>query len=878
MTSSQQQGNLDAILSALAVLGEADQDTLTLLLGYPLDEQMVAQLIALPAISREDRILIMAPEMATLYLKALEEDDFLHFRLLHQRAAAHLAERLSAGDAQAESSFMAVFSRLAEHLRHQDPTSLPALLDAVNHAPLQIPHNQHYRTYMQGISLQQTGQYDALLKLCDSLLSQPDLDLALAGRTHNLRATSFYFLGHLQQALDDYRLGLAIMQQTGNNLSAGIVLQNMGALAYDLQDYDEAEARLRQAAAIFAREGSAEWMAAVQNELGLVYRDQGKWAQALQCFEEFISKSQEHAAYDDVAIGLLNLGEVLFFQGHLQQAEAKLRAALETMSTDAFRIDVLLTLGMIRQIDGDLEAAQHYYQETLSLTTRLGRRFMLAAVHYRLANLCQQRSDTEGVLHHLLAAIDVVEETRAPLREEGLKISLLGRWQQLYEATVLHLIGQKRLGEAFHYVERARARAFLDILAAAPNSASDSAAAEEPLTLSELQAALPENAALVEFFATGLPGALAPMLANIPAQAATVRQSLLIPERLLAFVVTTQAVHVVDLQANVRQIEAQHFHRNDGRLRGVQPLPGQPLRALHRWADLAQQLLLPLQPYVTGKHHLFFVPHGVLHYLPLHALLDAQQLTGMKHTTVSYGPSASILFKQTPPQEREASKSSPCLAIGVNGAGLQHAEAEAAWLASRLQGDALLGDKATRSAVRHALPTYAVIHFSCHGHFRQRNPLESALALADGELSAIDLLRIGHLSADLVTLSACDTGLNQLHPGDELMGLTRAFLGCGVRSLLVTLWPVYEIPTRIFIEHFYTAWREGATKANALVGAQHSLMQMDSVALHKRLTAYGLSPSSIAETMTHFHTMLPGPFPFAHPYYWAAFILTGDPV
>jgi CHAT domain-containing protein len=109
------------------------------------------------------------------------------------------------------------------------------------------------------------------------------------------------------------------------------------------------------------------------------------------------------------------------------------------------------------------------------------------------------------------------------------------------------------------------------------------------------------------------------------------------------------------------------------------------------------------------------------------------------------------------------------------------------------------------------------------------------------------------------------------------MGLTRAFLGCGVRSLLVTLWPVYEIPTRILIEHFYGAWREGASKASALVGAQRYLMQMESTALEVRLREYGLLPESIAETIVHFQKMLPGGLPFAHPYYWGAFLLIGDP-
>ncbi len=422
-------------------------------------------------------------------------------------------------------------------------------------------------------------------------------------------------------------------------------------------------------------------------------------------------------------------------------------------------------------------------------------------------------------------------------------------------------------------------RAFLDMFASASitDGDTDSAiiSAEEPLTLAALQAQLPADALLVEFFATGLPGAIAPMLANIPQEAEFLRDVLLTPEHLLVFIVTKQTIEVIELDVSVRQIGAQHFQRADGRLRGTQPVPGQPLRPLHRWNELALRLLQPLQPYLAGKQHLFFVPHGILHYLPLHALTNLHHLTGNTTSTVSYGPSASILFKR--PTAMLGKDHFRCLAIGVNGSDLHHAEAEAAWLAARLQGDLLLGPSATRRAVEKALPDYAVIHFSCHGHFRQRNPLESALALTDGALTALDLLHIGRLSAQLVTLSACDTGLNQLHPGDELMGLTRAFLGCGTRSLLVTLWPVHEIPTRIFFEYFYRRWMEGATKARALVDAQHYLVEMDAETLQTRLAEYGLDPSITAETIGLFHAMLPGVHPFAHPYYWGAFILIGDP-
>ena len=870
--TSEQTQKLNNLLAALAILGESDQVSLECVLAHAVDDQLLAHLTAHPEITHQESKWVISPAFAVSIVNALESEDFLHFRILHHRAVTHLAKKLRNGEAEVEATLMVAFTRLADHLRVHDAARLPELLAAVGELPLLIPQNQHFFTYIQGIGLQQTGLYAELLALCDGLLEEPDLETRLRGRAHNLRATGHYFLGRLQQARDDYRASVKIMLEIGNNLGAGIALQNMGALAYDLQDYDEAETLLHQAANLFVLENSAAWLAAAQNELGLVYRDQGKWTEATRAFERFIEQSRASAADDDIAIGLLNLGEVQFFQGELTAAEATFQHALGMMTTDAFRIDLLLNLGMIRQLHSDLQDAERYFQEAYALTTRLGRRLMLAAVHYRLACLYREMNDIERAFHHLVLGIDVVEETRTPLREEGLKISLLGRWQQLFEEIVLLLVEQHRYTEAFAYVERARSRAFLDLLAAGASAAATGS--EEPMAPTEIQAHLPPGAAIIEFFATGLPGTLGTMLDGIPDSAHRLKRYLLPPTRLLAFVVSNHVLQAVELNASIQQIELQNFHPTDGRLRGTQPVPGQPLRPNHRWRDLARRLLLPLQSHLTGFQHLFYVPHGLLHYVPLHACVDVQQLTGVSNCTVSYSPSASILFMRRPLLSHAKRGS---LAIGVNGRDLHHAEAEAAWLAARLGGDRLLGAEAQRTRVIQALPHYAVIHFSCHGHFRQRDPLASALALYDHDLTAGELLQMTRLSADLVTLSACDTGLNQLHPGDELMGLTRAFLGNGVHSLLVTLWAIHEIPTRIFVEQFYGVMMEGTPKAAALATAQQHLRQMDMHALQHKLEEYGLSELMIAETTALFRRMLPGQNPFDHPYYWGAFLLLGDP-
>ena len=99
------------------------------------------------------------------------------------------------------------------------------------------------------------------------------------------------------------------------------------------------------------------------------------------------------------------------------------------------------------------------------------------------------------------------------------------------------------------------------------------------------------------------------------------------------------------------------------------------------------------------------------------------------------------------------------------------------------------------------------------------------------------------IKANLLVLSACETGIKEQKPGDELIGLTRAFLYAGVKSIMVSLWSVDAAATIQFMENFYTKIQAGISKAEAL-----QLTQIEMIEDRQ----------------------------FSHPYYWAPFILIGD--
>jgi CHAT domain-containing protein len=164
-----------------------------------------------------------------------------------------------------------------------------------------------------------------------------------------------------------------------------------------------------------------------------------------------------------------------------------------------------------------------------------------------------------------------------------------------------------------------------------------------------------------------------------------------------------------------------------------------------------------------------------------------------------------------------------------------------------------LGLEATEERAESIGMDVRYIHFAVHGILDNRLPLNSALVLTiperitegqeDGLLQAWKVFEQVHLDADLVVLSACNTGLGEELNGEGLIGLTRAFQYAGARSILASMWSVDDLRTMELMKHFYQGLVGGKTKDEALQSAQIGL-------LHAQ--------------------------PSSSPYYWAAFSLTGD--
>jgi CHAT domain-containing protein len=177
----------------------------------------------------------------------------------------------------------------------------------------------------------------------------------------------------------------------------------------------------------------------------------------------------------------------------------------------------------------------------------------------------------------------------------------------------------------------------------------------------------------------------------------------------------------------------------------------------------------------------------------------------------------------------------------------------------------LLGEAATLAALRRHAPEAGILHLACHGQFRADSPLFSSLRLADGWLTVRDAYELD-LSCDLVVLSACETGVSAIAPGDELIGLARGFFAAGAPSIVVSLWTVDDATTAELMGTFYTRLRAGDRPAAALRHAQRALMERHPHPLFSDTAAplYGRTVTTTSAPMVRCH-VLPRRNVHAHP-------------
>jgi CHAT domain-containing protein len=583
---------------------------------------------------------------------------------------------------------------------------------------------------------------------------------------------------------------------------------------------------------------------------------------------------------------------VLCDEGRLFEARRLCKRAadfFETSILSSKRILCQLLLARLTLQIGDSAAAYQECQRALEQLAQKETPALSYQSHFLIGQIQQARGDNRAAYDSWQSARAELETLRSSLRGEELKIAFMKNRLEVYENLVDSCLNDPEkkdsAQESFGYIELAKSRSLVELLQQYRPAITDAEEGQSGLVrrirdmredlnwyyrrleIEQLRSeeSTPSRIQKLEAEALARENELLRVLRDLPSSDrqelatqhvaacsleeistclppdSTLIEYFIVKDQFVAAIVRASTLEILPLTPVSRVanlVRMLRFQMSKFRLGSNYTLLFEEtlIEATHSHLhELYQELIAPLRGRLNAKH-LTIVPHGILHYLPFHALFDGMNYL-IDEFSISYAPSASIYALC---YRKESRSSGAPLVLGVPDERAPFIEKEVHAVADTLHGSRLvLGAEAGDEALRTSGTQSRLIHIATHGIFRQDNPMFSGIRLGASYLNLYDLYHL-KLDAEIVTLSGCATGLSVIAAGDELLGLVRGLLYAGAQSVLLTLWDVHDKSTSEFMASFYLR----------LSGAEN------------RGAAFQSAVRTLRES-------------YPHPYHWAPFALIG---
>jgi len=667
---------------------------------------------------------------------------------------------------------------------------------------------------------------------------------------------TYYEVGNYPKAIEYLEQGLRVAKEDDPRYE--VIARSSLATSYArLGNYSKAIAYGEQNLALLRklRDAPKKLEAILLIELGGIYNASGNWEKAIaytQAGLEITQKTKDRNTEGDALITLANIfeskGEYTKAIDYQEQALANFREVKYPLAEG----DVLRNLGDIYFAMKNYDKAIEYHKQALAIFQQIKhrRREGWALNNLGLALFATGKpTAAEKVLFESIAIWETIRQEGVG-NDDANKVSIFELQASTYRTLQQVLVTQSKFNAALEVAERGRARAFVELIAQRlnPTAAVSKQELIKPPTIQQIQQiAKEQNATLVQYSvvhntAQTQPSSRSPeselyIWVIAPTGKITFRkvelQSKLSGASLAEWVKTTR---YEDLNVRGLGLIATSTESHNPNL-----LDQANLKTLHQWLIQPIADLLPKQP----DQRVIFIPHDALFLVPFAALQDSEGRYLIEQHTIATAPSIQTLALTR--QQRKSNSGRPkagsALIVGnptmpqvslvagedpVQLAALPGAETEALTLATLFKTPALIGEAATEAKVKAQMPTASLIHLATHGLFDGDRGLDSALVLTptaneDGFLTASEIFDLP-LQANLVVLSACDTGRGKI-TGDGVIGLSRSLISAGVPSVIVSLWAVPDSPTAFLMTEFYNQLEATEDKAKALRQAMLNTMQ-----------------------------------------------------
>jgi CHAT domain-containing protein/Tfp pilus assembly protein PilF len=759
------------------------------------------------------------------------------------------------------------------------------------------------------------------------------------GRCSNNIGLFYWTIDNYSEAIKYYEKSLEIATKLKDIEEEANCLNNMGAIYIDAGNYERALDYLMQALNIDKQLRGYANISTDLNNIGSAFRrkailsennndsDSARkyYNESFKYYNECLAMAIKNKDKYREIRALNNIGTIYSYLKENTKALSNFQAAFDK-AKEIQDIEVmsgaLNNLGIVNSQLGNYEESTKYYQRAIDLALETKEGKYLWEPYLEIANSYRNLNNFSAALDNYKKSISVIEKTRSSLNLEELKATYFGtdRRIEAYQGIIDLLIKlnqkdhDKGYGaQAFDYLERAKARSFLDSIEVSKINITEGISQQLLNQETELMNEISKlyTKLLVPQLSPEQKNSLNKELDGYEQQLESLKREIRTASPAYANLLYPKTITLSEAQGELLDEETAFFAyilakensyafvvtKNDLKVfplperKEIQKLVREYLTAItdaqnqdfHVGYRLYRDLVRPGLGDKKIKK-IIFVPDDVLYFLPFETLLAKENSREwlIKDYDIAYVPSLSSLRELI--DRKKAVSQRPrkdILAVGDPSFGtheiqttagsnadvFQDYSSTADYKFSRLKysgveiekiaslfkpakRDILERREASEENVkRENLSDYRIIHFATHALIDDKKPARSAIILSldqnpkeDGFLQVREVFNL-KLNADLVTLSACETGLGQLIRGEGIEGLNRAFFYAGASSVMLSLWAINDQASYQLLERFYFHLRS----AQPILGAlrQAKLEMIESGVL-------------------------------SHPYYWGSFIVTGE--
>ena len=660
-------------------------------------------------------------------------------------------------------------------------------------------------------------------------------------------------MGSFSPAIDSLQKALALHRELQNASAEQLVLKNLGNAYALIGDYDQALTYQRQSLDLAQQHNDQRGISSALGSIGATYANQGQYGKAIAQYQQSLDIARQTGDRKVEGYTLINIGLTHHANRDFPNALKYYRQSLDIAQEIGDRwleAEALSSLGIVSEGLQDFEGAIDYYDQGFAIFQAIGARNEQAKTLNNQAHTLLKFGKHQDAEVHLRHAIKILDALRNNL-DQASQITIFDTQFLTYNLLQQVLIAQNQPQAALEISEHGRARAFVNLLAQRQASKADMTTDIAPPSLTQIrQIAQEQKATLVEyaivpddqFLHQGKqlgPGAILYIWVVNPIGEITFREVdlSLNPLSLDKLVATSRESIGVRGRSSVAFTPANNSTQVD-QLR--------QLRQLHQILIQPIADVLPSDP----QDRVIFIPQGSLFLTPFPALQDEQGTYLIEKHTLQTAPAIQVLQLTQTHTATTRTENNAKLVVGnpimpAVSTRIGHppeqlspligAEQEAISIASLLETKPILGAAATETFVTSQLSNANIIHLATHGLLDDftGQGVPGAIALAptgtdaanDGLLTASEILNL-KLNAELVVLSACDTGRGDI-TGDGVVGLSRSWIAAGASSVLVSLWAVPDAPTADLMTEFYHNLQQNPDKAQALRQAMLTLMKQN---------------------------------------------------